>query len=589
MTKYRFFLIGVLCVLFSMQSKATHNRAGEITYKWVGPGLYTYEIKATTYTNIGGPNLADRCEDTISFGDGTGAVVLRSNGPIGACSPAHEGVHINTFRKLNEYITTHTYPGPGNYLISVEDPNRNVGIINMPNSVNMLFYIESYLVIPSFGSSKNNSPILTYPPIDDGCVTQCFYHNPGAYDTDGDSISYELIPCKGASGSPIAGYVYPASGVGGNFSLDSLTGTLTWCTPQLQGEYNFAILIKEWRLDSGGNYFMVGYVERDMQVAIGSCNNVPPQIIFNNLDTCILAGTTLTNILNATDPNGDVITLSANGGPFAFNSNPATFLAAPSISATSGIFNWNTDSTHIKRLPYQITIKVKDNSPVISLAHYKTFNVKVIPFAPRNLSTFPFTNNILLKWNKPSAYKLLGSNSFLRYKIYRKTGLSNWINANNETAPPAYTGFMCIGYTTNNVNDTTFYDNNIGNIFTSGQDYSYVVIAEYADGATSYVSNISSNQAIVGLEELILNNRIQIFPNPAHQIISIAVNQNAGDLLSFELLDVTGRVIKTFTHNEAVSSQQTISLNIQTISEGIYFLKITGSNNISITKKIIKQ
>jgi hypothetical protein len=587
---YRFILISVLCILFSIQANATHNRAGEITYKWIGPGLYTYEIKVTTYTFIGGPNLADRCEDTVYFGDGTGATVLRSNGPIGSCPlPALMGVPLNSKIKLNEYVTTHTYPGPGNYKISVEDPNRNGGIINMPNSVNMLFYIESYLVIPSFGNSKNSSPILTFPPIDNGCMTQCFYHNPGAYDIDGDSLSYELTPCKGASGLPITGYTYPASGGGGIFSLDSLTGTLTWCNPQLQGEYTFAILIKEWRLDSDGDYFMVGYVERDMQVDIGSCNNVPPQIIFNNLDTCILAGTTLTNTLNATDANPDFITLWANGGSFAFTSNPSTFLTTPGSSTTSGIFNWNTDSTHVRRLPYQVTVKVQDDDPLVSLVHFKTFNIKVIPYAPRNLSTMPSGNSILLKWNKPSAYSLSGSNPFSHYKIYRKSGLSNWIHTGHETAPPAYTGFTFIGYTTNSVNDTVFYDNNGGIPFTSGQDYSYVVLAEYTDGASSYVSNMSSNQATVGLEELSLNNRIQIFPNPTHENVYLTFNQNSGEVLTLELTDVMGRQIKTFTHNEAISKQNTINLSLENIHDGIYFLKITGNNTTSITKKIIKQ
>ncbi len=588
MFKIRHLLFTILYLGFSITATATHNRAGEITYKWLFG--YTYEIKVTTYTNIGGPNLADRCEDSVYFGDGTHATVLRSNGPCtGMCAPGCDGVPISPTIKLNEYVTTHTYPGPGNYKISMEDPNRNAGIINMPNSVNQVFYIESLLIIPVFGSGKNNSPILTFPPLDNGCVTQCFYHNPGAYDTDGDSISYHLIPCKGTAGSSITGYTYPASG-GGIFNIDSLTGTLTWCNPQLQGEYNFAMLIKEWRLDAGGNYFMIGYIERDMQVDVGTCNNIPPQIVFNNnLDTCILAGTTLTNTIQANDVNADNITLSANGGSFAFSSNPSSFLSSPSNSTTSGIFNWNTDSTHVRRLPYQVTLKVKDNDPVINLVHFKTYTVKVIPAPPQYLSTTSFNNFISLKWNKPSSFLLLGNNRFARYKIYRKNGLSNWVNSSNETEPPAYTGFTFIGYTSNNINDTVFYDNNGGNLLIDGQNYSYVVLCEYRDGALSYASNISSIQAIVGIEELALENKIQITPNPTTENITITLNQTNEELFTIELFDVAGRNIKTFTHNETISKQNNIVLNLENIQTGIYFLKITGSDNTSITKKIIKQ
>ena len=588
--QYRFIIFYFLSFVIYFNANATHNRAGEITYKWVGPSLYRYEIKITTYTNIGGTNLADRCEDTLYFGDGTRAVVLRSNGTTYTmCSSgATDGVAISSSIKVNEYVTYHNYPGPGNYKMSMEDPNRNSGVINIPNSVNQVFYIESFLVIPTFGSVKNSSPILTFPPIDNGCMTQCFYHNPGAYDMDGDSLSYELTTCRGSGGATCPGYSYPGTG-GGLFNLDSLTGTLTWCSPQLQGEYNLAMIIKEWRLDGAGNYFMVGYIERDMQIDVGSCNNNPPQIVFNNLDTCILAGTSLTNSIQATDLNGDNITLSANGAPFVFISNPATFSSSPSNSTTSGIFNWNTDSTHIRKLPYQVTLKVKDNNPMISLVHFKTFNVKVIPYAPRNLSTIPFGNSILLKWNKASITSLATPNSFARYKVYRKNGLSNWIHTNTETAPPAYTGFVYIGNTSNNINDTLFYDNNGGNSFISGQDYSYLILTEYTDGATSYASNISSAQAVVGLNELSLNNKIQISPNPVTENLTVTFNQNNEELFSIELFDITGRKIKTFTTNESLSKHNQFVLNLETIQTGIYFLKFIGSNNTSVTKKIIKQ
>ena len=36
---------------------------------------------------------------------------------------------------LMVYKGLHTFPAPGTYTISVEDPNRNNGVINIPNSV----------------------------------------------------------------------------------------------------------------------------------------------------------------------------------------------------------------------------------------------------------------------------------------------------------------------------------------------------------------------------------------------------------------------------------------------------------------------
>jgi len=53
--------------------------------------------------------------------------------------------------------------------MTMEDPNRNAGIINIPNSVNIPFFLETTLVINPF-LGNNNSPELLNPP-----HRQCVY------------------------------------------------------------------------------------------------------------------------------------------------------------------------------------------------------------------------------------------------------------------------------------------------------------------------------------------------------------------------------------------------------------------------------
>lgn len=486
MLKFRYYLFTFFCALFFIQAKATHNRAGEITYKWIGPGKYTYQIKVTTYTNIGGTDLADRCEDTVYFGDGTRAVVLRSNGPCNSgCSPACEGVAITSDIKLNEYITIHTYPGPGNYRISMEDPNRNADVINIPNSVNQVFYIESYLVIPFFGNGKNTSPDLTFPPIDNACVNKCFLHNPGAYDVDGDSISYELTTSRGHLGVTCPGYTYPTTG-GGTYNVNPLTGTLTWCTPQMQGEYNLAMLIKEWRKNDDGEYFLIGYILRDLQVLVGTCSNNLPSIKPMS-DTCFLAGTLITKTITATDPDSNVLTMEADGGPFHVTSSAASFASTPSLTAVSGTFNWQTSCAHIRKAPYQVTVKVKDNGSQVELVDFKTFNIRIIAPPPLSLTAVPLGTSFKLTWNKPVC-SLTTGNKIERFCVYRKKDCLAWSPSYCEVGVPASTGYVRIGCT-KNLNDTTFTDSNNGNGLIHGIEYNYVVIAVYTDGSESYASN----------------------------------------------------------------------------------------------------
>ncbi len=77
----------------------------------------------------------------------------------------------------------------------------------------------------------------------------------------------------------------------------------------MQGEYNIAFLIEEWRYG-----VRIGYVTRDMQIAITACSNQPP-IISPLQDDCVVVGETLSFTVSATDPDNDWLSLHALGGP----------------------------------------------------------------------------------------------------------------------------------------------------------------------------------------------------------------------------------------------------------------------------------
>ncbi len=267
-------------------SHATHNRAGEITYKRIAPfvtgvgsntvAVYTYSITLIRYTDDG-LTIADRCVDSIYFGDGTKGIAPRINGLLSCPCNSLNGVAIacgslivnqSSYKvKYNIYSITHTYAGPGIYLVSSYDPNRNANVINIPNSVNTPFYVESLIVINQL-AGINSSPSLLNPPVDQATLGACFYHNPGAVDAEGDSLSYEMVPCNSAAGQTVSGYFYPQTGISGSFSINPTTGLLSWCTPQMIGEYNVAILIREWRKNTSGTYQPIGYVIRDMQILV---------------------------------------------------------------------------------------------------------------------------------------------------------------------------------------------------------------------------------------------------------------------------------------------------------------------------------
>lgn len=453
-------------MVFATGAWATHNRAGEITYEHVSGN--TYRIIITTYTKLSAP--ADRQWMPIDYGDGSPRdsierVVIQDNGIADV--------------RHNIYFKNHTFPGPGNYRLRAEDPNRNIGILNLGDalSVNLVFTIESLLIINPIGG-VNNSVQLLNPPLDDACINEVFVHNPAPFDPDGDSLVFELVPCLGAGGEVLPIYQHPdqfGAGPNNNISIDPVTGTLTWDSPQLQGLYNVAILITEYRRNTTtGQVIRVGTVMRDMQITVKACSNDPPEI--EQLpDMCVEAGTPLNFDITATDPNNNIITLSAYGGPFEFNQNPAVF--SP-LGNGVGNFSWNTTCDHVRLAPYQVVIKAVDNAPSGSLSSYSTMNITVVAPGPENPEATPQMGAIQLSWEESEC------NSATCYKIYRRAGEYGFTPDHCETGVPAYTGYELLT-TIDGISNTTYFDDyNIS----FGMRYCYMVVACFPDGAESYAS-----------------------------------------------------------------------------------------------------
>jgi gliding motility-associated-like protein len=455
----RIILLALFTVGIFLNAIATHNRAGEITYRYIS-GL-TYEATITTYTDVRSPQ-ADRNELELKWGDGASSKLPRVNG-------GGAGVVIGNDIRKNEYVGRHTYQGPGRFRLTMEDPNRVAGIENIAGSVNVPFFIESILFIGNY-TPTNNSPVLLNPPIDMACVNKRFIHNPGATDPEGDSLSYSLVPVRGQNGDVSPNYFIPP-----NVTINQLTGDMIWNTPQQQGVYNFAILITEWRR-VGGVLVNVGSVVRDLQVSVGFCNNDPP-VIAELRDTCIEAGVLLELPVTATDPNNDIITLSASGAPLLINNNPALFPEVTARGTVTGTLTWTPSCAQVRRNPYIVYFKAIDNAANIPLPDYKSLNITVVGPAPKNPAAEARGNDIALSWNISVCTEVTG------YQIYRSTGSYGFVPGPCETGVPAYTGFSLVGSVTGR-SDTTYLDRDL----IHGQKYCYMIVATFPDGALSYAS-----------------------------------------------------------------------------------------------------
>jgi gliding motility-associated-like protein len=454
---------------------ATHNRAGEITLTQVDE--LTYEINITTFTYT--LSQADRERLEVQWGDNTFSYANRIS-----------ITKLPNFYQKNVYITQHTFPGPGVYEIVVQDPNRNEGVKNIPNSVNVIFSIKTTILInPVIG--ENSTPILLNPPIDRAAYGQIFIHNPAAYDPDGDSLSYKLTVCTEQDGRPIEGYTLPPAS--DTLYVNPYTGDLTWITPSDTGIYNIAIDIEEWR--SG---VKIGNIVRDMQIEVYNTNNHSP-VQNDPGNYCVQAGEVIAFDVIATDEDGDSIRQWATGGPFVVDNSPATYIVdkqSAALGYSKASFRWETDCSHVREQYYTAIFKAEDSNPETPLVDIRNVNIKVLGPPPGMPNLIPGSNSVTITWPPDPCL------SVQEYKIFRRIGPSGYVPDTCTGGVPAYTDYEQIGRTASRM-DTLFVDDNHGRGLAQGNEYCYLVTSVYPDGALSFPSPENCTPLVEGAPSLL--------------------------------------------------------------------------------------
>jgi CHU_C Type IX secretion signal domain len=412
-------LTGCFLVLMHLPALATHLRAGEITATRIGCSR-EFRICLNIYVNTN-PN-----ETTVEFGGGE----LRfGDGKKPHITPTRASVPVPGAEYVGkvEYCINYTYESfSGSFKISYFELNRNADIRNITNSVEVNFFLETWIEMDPF-KGCDNSPRLLVPPIDKACTGSRWEHNPGAYDPDGDSLSYKLIAPRHVPDirifkvDTVPGYQDPNSPAyyGSNYAnaqqdgsgkpilrMDSVTGTITWDAPGTKGEYNIAFLIIEWR-KVNDVWQKIGYITRDMQIIVEQCTNLPP-VVVGPADICVQAGDVVTADFFGTDHENGGVAMQAFSETFFLDVSPATFTPPLNTDDTAPIqpsspfpakltFTWQTSCEHVKQQPYLIVVKITDNGP---LSAFATLRVTVVGPPPEwNQAVIAPNRSVQLDWD----------------------------------------------------------------------------------------------------------------------------------------------------------------------------------------------
>lgn len=483
-------------------SFATHNLAGQITAErdTNAANPNTYIITLTTYTDPA-PAGVDRCSaDIYIYDSGSGSPnplaildgIPRSNGPMMTNIPnpecslgnARNGIEVKGTVKRNIYRVSYTFPGPGEYDLAYADVARHGSVVNIVNPTDEAFSVVTQLYIPAPILGRNNTPLLLNEPLDDACIGKIWTHNPGAWDADGDSLSFELRPSFSfdpaepynppLNPDTARGYRFPDNTAFGPSSLtmDPVTGQIVWDSPQQAGIYNFGYVVEEWR-----NGQLVGWVLRDLAVWVNPCSNNPP-VIEAILDTCVYAGQSVEFDFFAYDPDStDSLYVDLNNGglgdngPFAVENRarldgtiqdlgpqpnrPFTTLPVGTNNADNftndpdtvrGTVFWQTTCDNVRKQHYQVDLYATDNKSYndnpgnTTLAAYAAVEIRVIPPPPSNIDIERGNRSFRLTWDPtPCEERVWG------YKIYRQT---NGASFNQDSVccdqTPAEAGYQLI-------------------------------------------------------------------------------------------------------------------------------------------------
>jgi len=528
---YSLCLLPLVLLLFSTPAWATHNRAGEITVRRLADGCtgsdgLTVEVTVTTYTKASSIP-ADRDTLTVCFGYEVNGVTVcervpRSNGP----GNPPQGVLLENDTKRNLYKVVHTFPVRGTYKITMTDPNRNGGILNVnnPNSDQVRFHLQTEYTIPNPQfQGCNNSPIITQPPVDIGCVGQVFTHNPNAFDADDkDSLSYEFITPLQDVDIPVPNYEEVTQidpGSNNQISIDPETGEIVWDAPQRAGEYNIAILIREWR-----NGQQIGSIVRDMQILIEECENLPPVVEVPFEEICVVAGELVEFEVTATAPLAEEdqqVRLTARGGPFEIGFSQADFQPLTNQfeeDPVTKVFRWQTTCEQISSQFYQIVFKATDDffGDTTGLATLKTVRIKVVGPPPEDVQAASVSGVVNLSWANPYSCEDTSIDYFRGFSVWRREGSTE---VPIDTCSPGLDGTGYQRLTTTFIND----EENGRYVYTDtdverGRTYCYRILGEFAfttpagSGTYNAVQSLASDSVCIQLSRdipLITNVSVQ--------------------------------------------------------------------------------
>ncbi len=93
--------------------------------------------------------------------------------------------------------------------------------------------------------------------------------------------------------------------------------------------------------------------------------------------------------------------------------------------------------------------------------------------------------------------------------------------------------------------------------------------------------------SVISVNEVFSNVTMQVYPNPAQELLNVQLNTKMNGKLDIMLLDMTGKVIYQAQPGNVEAGTHALSVPVQSLANGTYLLSIGVNQKNRVTKKVV--
>jgi len=86
-----------------------------------------------------------------------------------------------------------------------------------------------------------------------------------------------------------------------------------------------------------------------------------------------------------------------------------------------------------------------------------------------------------------------------------------------------------------------------------------------------------------------IDRNVELYPNPANELVNIRINGNAGDMVTANLMDNTGKLVMTMIRTELTQYTEMFRFDVTAIPSGVYMVNIAVGNKVFTQKLLIME